>query len=322
MTKQKFSWHFRPLQGVVFVLVLVNFQPFPYISRFNCVVTNGRELASTKEGTFYKYQLENRESDESNSSALQQDGPHILLYITSHLSQSHEEFLHRCWPYVLSNSKLVQMADVKVFLNGDLERQSADAAVFRYVFREKVRQNKFSMHQVENTGYQEGAIAAMSTGHKSGWFEGYDWVVRVNPDVIIRNDTWILETIMSSDIENVSGIFVDCDGYCKKKTHCDPGLRFRIHSDFTVFKPSALSPNLFWNESDNAEYMNRIAFLSIVEQGQDRWLVDSVPDIRRRCRLSTRDDASVTHFGEKTDGTAERCVEWYKYRNLSLDSNF
>jgi hypothetical protein len=258
--------------------------------------------------------------DEENSGSGYALQPRILIYITSHMSASHEEFLHRCWPYVLSNSKLVQMADIKVFLNGEVERQNADAEVFRYVFHEKVKQNRLSIHQVENEGYQEGAIAAMAMAHKHGWFEGYDWVVRVNPDVIIRNDTWILETIMNSEEENVAGIFVDCEWKCNQTKHCE-SEGYRIHSDFTAFKPTALSQTTSWNESDNAETLNQIVFSSTVANGQDRWLVDSIPDLKSICRLSENDDASVTHYGDHSNGNALRCVEWYKERNLPLASS-
>lgn len=296
--------------GIISVLVLATFnQQVGHLS----LQSNCEEHAAVKM---------NSQSDDDKEITTYYDQPRILLYVTTHLSQSHEEFLHLCWPYVLSNSKLVQMADVKVFLTGNSERQEADAEIFRYVFREKVRKNKFSIIQMENEGYQEGAIAAMALGHKNGWFEGYDWVVRVNPDVIIRNDTWLLETILTSDEENVTGIFVDCDGACNETAaHCNKD-GYRIHSDFTAFKPSVISPTLQWNESENAEYMNRLAFYDTVRQGQDRWLFESSPDVTSVCRLSTKDDSPVSHYGTDTDGSTERCVQWYKQRNLNLDIDF
>lgn len=288
-----------------FALVTI-YQPMVRLSHFNL----SGEVASPP-------------NNEEYSTNEQPDYPRILLYITSHLSSSHEEFLHRCWPYVLSNSKLVQMADVKVFLNGDVQHQSEDAEVFQYVFRGKRRQDKFSIHQVKNDGYQEGAISAMAHAHKNGWFEGYDWVVRVNPDVIIRNDAWILETIKSSDEKNVSGIFVECDWMCNQTTHCESN-RYIIHSDFTAFKPSALSPTLLWNESNHAETMNSIAFASTIAKGQDQWMVDANPDVQGTCRLSTKDDSPVAHYNdeENPNGLALQCVEWFKERIFSLNSAF
>jgi hypothetical protein len=62
-------------------------------------------------------------------------GPRILLYITTHMSEQHEDFLQRCWPYTIANSKLVQMADIAVFLN--TERQEADVILMRNVFHGK-----------------------------------------------------------------------------------------------------------------------------------------------------------------------------------------
>ena len=38
------------------------------------------------------------------------------------------------------------------------------------------------IHVRHNPGYQGGAILSLVVDYKKGWFEGYDWVVRVNPD--------------------------------------------------------------------------------------------------------------------------------------------
>ena len=42
--------------------------------------------------------------------------------------------------------------------------------------------------QYHNEGWQEGAMRAVkdgfgSLGSREKWFEGYDWVMRLNPDV-------------------------------------------------------------------------------------------------------------------------------------------
>jgi hypothetical protein len=44
-------------------------------------------------------------------------------------------------------------------------------------------------------GYQDGAIAALAEADTNGYFQGYDWVIRLNPDVLILDDTWIVQTI-------------------------------------------------------------------------------------------------------------------------------
>ena len=49
-----------------------------------------------------------------------------------------------------------------------------------------------------STKKQMGAILALSEAEARGWFDGYDWVVRLNPDVIVSEDRF-LRTHMARD---------------------------------------------------------------------------------------------------------------------------
>ena len=40
---------------------------------------------------------------------------------------------------------------------------------------------------------KHGAIAAMYQAAQNGYFNGYDWVFRMNPDVITQDDAWMIE---------------------------------------------------------------------------------------------------------------------------------
>ena len=81
--------------------------------------------------------------------------------------------------------------------------------------------------------------------------------VRVNPDVIIRDDAWLLQTMHNSDVD---GIFTDCDRNWTvvdgKKCSVAEGagrrcLDSQIQSDFFGFRPSAIGNNSFqkWSYS-------------------------------------------------------------------------
>lgn len=248
-------------------------------------------------------------------------GPRVLLYITTHMSPQHEALLEGCWPYTIANSKLVRMADVTVFLNGDQERRNYNEALLRQVFYGK----NITVHHSLNIGYQNGAIAAMAEGDKQGWFQGYDWVVRVNPDVIIRNDTYILSTIPDAEVD---GIFVDCYEVCKGATHCnDTG--YLIHSDFIAFRPSVIPRDIFWNESNdatgegNAEGMNNRTFASVVRLGRDRWLPGATPQPLRQCRVSMEEHSPVAHYTPIPEGAhAQQCIDWYQQRGMTNISYF
>lgn len=245
-------------------------------------------------------------------------GPRILLYMTTHMSDHHADHLLGCWPYSIANSKLVRMADVTVFMNGPEKRQNLDAFMVRHVFRDK----NITIHHSTNLGYQNGAISAMAEGDKQGWFQGYDWVIRLNADVIIRDDAYLLSIMLGN--EDVAGIFVDCWGICNQAKHCT-NTGYLIHSDFTVFRPSAIPRDTTWNESNDAngeghaEAMNRITFAHVVQEKWDRWLPGAHNAQRGICRLSDRADSPVAHFNEFNEGETgtQRCINWYTERNMT-----
>jgi hypothetical protein len=78
-------------------------------------------------------------------------------------------------------------------------------------------------------------------GHKGveeKWFDEYDWVIRLNPDVLILDDKWLLEIMRNSSID---GIFQDC-------TVC------LLHTDFFAVRPRAVNSILVdKSKNGNAE---------------------------------------------------------------------
>lgn len=83
------------------------------------------------------------------------------------------------------------------------------------------------MHDRSHLGMQEGAKAAISDASREGWFNDYDWVILVNSDVIIRNDTFMLD-IMQNDPNATTAILVNCNG-----NNTSP----KVHTDFFAIKP-------------------------------------------------------------------------------------
>jgi hypothetical protein len=132
-----------------------------------------------------------------------------------------------------------------------------------------------------NPGYNEGAILALVKGFQNGWFEKYDWVVRVNPDVLIKNDTFILASMAD---KSINGIFVDClDRPCPAGRGC---FNRHMHSDFFAIRPSAVTLDALLNNYDaNAERMTIKAFSGIVDKKTDAWLPGTGPQ-RGLCRVN------------------------------------
>jgi len=63
----------------------------------------------------------------------------------------------------------------------------------------------------------------------SSWFDGYDWVVRLNPDVLVRDDTWLRETMLNESVDLIAVDF----------TH--PVHEWAaLHTDFYAFRPEKI----------------------------------------------------------------------------------
>ena len=108
--------------------------------------------------------------------------PTVLIYLTTHASTSHLAFLHTRWPDLLNQTQLLRKADVTIFSTGDPALNSKLTAPFFH-------NPNCIVINVPNPGYQAGANLAMSWAVNTSAFDSYDWVVRLNPDVLVLNDT-------------------------------------------------------------------------------------------------------------------------------------
>lgn len=206
------------------------------------------------------------------------NGPRILTYITTHLSVQHYDFLQHCWPHLLANLPLFQKSHFMMFVTRNRE-DSVDIDLINAVFA----RTRVTIKVMSNPGYQLGATMALTEAFKNNVFAGYDWVIRVNPDVLIRNDTFILARMNDPDI---SGIFDDClDMPCPAGRRCADRL---IHTDFLAIRPDAISPDdlvkALQSNGDSSERMLTEAFSDIVERGADSWLPGTGPH-HGECRV-------------------------------------
>jgi hypothetical protein len=190
--------------------------------------------------------------------------PKVLIFITSHFSASHITFFQRCWPYSIAKSLLLQSSDILVFSNG---------ATNRSLLQRLFAHNRLEIHEVnENPGYEKGANEALELAGLYGWFESYDWVIRLNPDVIIRNDTEILKLIMDPDLD---GIFVNCL----------PGRGELLHTDWSAFRPAALPERKFASNRLHSEAKFTIDMKAILTSRSFVWLPHSHPEKFGSCRV-------------------------------------
>ena len=86
---------------------------------------------------------------------------------------------------------------------------------------------------VPNPGKQKGAMIALQAAEQRGWFDGYDWIVRVNPDVVIRSDAHLQPLFERSDVH---ALFVNCPA---------GRMRLRVQTDFVAWRPERVPRGAF-----------------------------------------------------------------------------
>lgn len=191
------------------------------------------------------------------------------------------------------------MSDFVVFVT------LAEGAKFNTTFIENVFGHvDVTVHVRSNPGYNEGAILAMAEALEQGWFSSYDWVIRVNPDVLIRDDSFLLRSLHNDSID---GIFADCrDVPCPAGRGCANRL---IHTDFFAVRPGAIPRDAFAGaQSQNAEVMASKVFSSIVAEQRDYWVPGAGPH-RAMCRIGG--PASPVIHTHDFDVVYPACLSWY-----------
>lgn len=130
------------------------------------------------------------------------------------------------------------------------------------------------MKNTKENRFQYEANEGIRLGFANQWFANYSWIIRINPDVLIRDPTWISQMMNNSTVD---GIFVACD---EKK----------IHTDFFAVRPSACAPNAFdtmeheKNGIANHELTAAKEFHSIVRANRHVWVPGNDPS-EGHCRI-------------------------------------
>jgi len=189
--------------------------------------------------------------------------PKVLLFITTHFSPAHQAHLQKCWPHSIAKSKLLQRSDIFVFSTGPVNQTLIESVFSR---------NRIFVHEEPNPGYHQGAILGLKLAGEYGWFDNYDWVIRSNPDVIIKNETEILNNLLDPDID---GIFMNC--------YTPPSVR--LHTDWSAFRPRALPQNPFTSSIVYAEEAFTEDMQPILESKKFAWLPFSYTDSPGSCRV-------------------------------------
>ena len=259
------------------------------------------------------------------------------IYMTTHMSSEHRDFLTNCWPTAIKILPLLQHADFIVYASGNNTNNQHDILLRQvlsdgggggdgtntsttntttrsittsrkvHIYRHKQKSiRQYGPKWRTNVKKQDGAVKAMvdpflvaggdeneNENKKSSWFDGYDWIVRLNPDVLIRDDTWLLETMEDSNANNAYDAIV-IPFTSKKFTNV-------LHSDFFAFKPTAINGTAFIemyrqqkkDDTIHAESHVYSGFQHLIENGR----VTTLPNAshRKYHARTTGPDCDIIH---------------------------
>jgi len=194
----------------------------------------------------------------------------VLVYITTHMSVSHSEFFSNCWEYMVATVPLFHNADFILHTTKNL-----DPHLLKRIFPS---QNVTEMVMPKMVK-QQGAIKALTDGFTNKWFKDYDWLIRVNPDVLMNNDTWVSTQMRNNQVD---GVFVNClEDLCE--SNC---IHNRAHTDFFVVRPSAIEETIHMHPKiRNAEPHFTAAIQPIISTGRDRWMTQLLgASLKGQCR--------------------------------------
>ncbi|OLQ05908.1 hypothetical protein AK812_SmicGene10863 [Symbiodinium microadriaticum] len=175
----------------------------------------------------------------------------LAVFMTTHWSDHHKQYLP-CWERAVQHLSLLQDADLILYTSGNI----SSSELARFHFR------NITVRKYINPGWQEGAVQAVqdgfgAKGYQEKWFEGYDWVIRLNPDVLIMDDKWLLETMGDASVD---GIFGQCMGR-------------QLHTDFFAVRPQAMDHTIVDGcPPTSAEKHFQCAAKSILESNRYAWI--------------------------------------------------
>ena len=153
----------------------------------------------------------------------------ILLFYTSHRQVEEYKYSSK----FLKRLKLNKLCDLYIHCNNSL----ISTDIFKY-YQEFDQKNKQIHITSVNHGYMKGAINVISESIDSGIFNSYDYVIAIQPDVFITDDTYLLE-VLYKNLTNDIVFFI---------TKSLPNDERFFSTDFYIFKPKLLTKNILIDE--------------------------------------------------------------------------
>jgi hypothetical protein len=236
-----------------------------------------------------------------NGSITHAKTPNIVIFMTTHGKAAHLDLLRSCWPQLMRNRlPILSRADVIVHSNGNQNETELRQAMAGWP-------NKIARIAIaSNPGYdpsskqQLGAIQSMAEAVEKDYFKGYDWVIRINPDVILIRETGILSRMSSG----YAGIFANCNTEPVQDGQGIDAYHVRVHTDFYAARTAFLIKAnwvdyALWKETVNSKkefrikgrfnaesFASNVGFHNIMEQRLDSWMIHKGTGL---CRVESKD---------------------------------
>ncbi|CAB9524522.1 expressed unknown protein [Seminavis robusta] len=217
----------------------------------------------------------------------------IAIYMTTSASSPKQRgFLLDCWPTALQRfPSLLSQADLIVYTSS---QSAEDDQLFTQLGFPKVTFHRFqerhysTLTQQPIDSKQDGAIRAMVDPFlpQDNWFHQYDWIIRMNPDVLIRNDTWLLQTMHNQSIDAILGHWThynthynNNDPHNNNNTNGNNDTTMLL-TDFHAFRPRAVNHTALFNQYQQQELHHQLhaeshlyaGFSHLQHQGRIAWI--------------------------------------------------
>ena len=323
----RFSIMMMPSFIIVMALVIIWYQNIVHLDRITTtmsILQHTMDVDRFLTATTKQQQRHNDDDSTNNTNNKHKQRYYNLpikkkyaIYMTTHMSTEHIEFLTNCWPTAIQTLPLLRHADFIVYASGNNTNNQHDRILQQVLnsgstnstssSRSKVRIYRHVQKSIRQYGpkwrtnvkKQDGAVKAMVdpflTTKETSWFDGYDWIVRLNPDVLIRDDTWLLR-IMEDNSNNtnntVDAIVIPFTS--KKFTNA-------LHSDFFAFRPHAINGTALiemyqqqkQDDTRHAESHVYVGFQHLIQQGR----VITLPNAshRKYHARTTGPDCDIVH---------------------------
>lgn len=219
----------------------------------------------------------------------------VLLFIATHGSKQHIQSLCTLWSSAAAQ-EIASLTDTLILSSKKLP----NATLFPFPSVRVVR--------VPLESKQIGAKMAMIRGIRDGWFSRYDWIIRSNPDVAVKNATFLLTSMRDATVD---GLFAGCRSNGPNTVRGD----LMLHTDFYAVRPRVL-PSIaqlgrFGRSDENPSNIAEQVFTSMMLSdravrehhmdlfrfpGPYRWLNERNG---KWCRISTDDIVHVHGAGLK-----------------------